>query len=119
MTAFRRVGLTLCAASLLLCWTTARASANEGAPANACPYDADLTVALGKQSITVPQSALAPGAGTDIGGYELRPDHARLVVEIIGRRGDVWLAPMTKLVRGKRCQGIYLGKPVLTASKDD
>ncbi|WP_431857953.1 hypothetical protein [Azospirillum sp.] len=104
---------------LSLFGVAAPASASDGAaPANTCPYDMAVTVALGRQSLTIPQSALLEG-GDVIDGYELRPDHSRLVLEIVGRRGEVWHAPMTKLVRGKRCQGIFLGRPVQEAARSD
>jgi len=104
---------------LSLCGAAAPAAASDSpAPANACPYDVAVTVDLGRQSLTIPQSALLEGAD-DVDGYELRPDHRRLVLEIVGRRGEVWLAPMTKLVRGKRCQGIFLGRPVQAAARSD
>lgn len=105
--------------SLALCGAAAPTSASDGAPsANTCPYDTAVTVDLGRESLTIPQSAMAEGGGA-VDGYELRPDHSRLVLEIVGRRGEVWHAPMTKLVRGKRCQGIYLGRPVQAAANSD
>jgi len=101
----------------LSCGATPAAASDGAASANACPYDMAVTVEVGRQSLTIPQSALTNSGGTDIEGYELRPDHTRLVLEIVGRRGDVWHAPMTKLVRGKRCQGIFLGRPVQAAAQ--
>lgn len=109
----------LLVAATLCCAATPAAASDGAASPNACPYDLAVTVELGRQSLTIPQSALAGGSGTDIQGYELRPDHTRLVVEIVGRRGDVWVAPMTKLARGKRCQGIFLGRPVQVAAHSD
>ncbi|WP_448187954.1 hypothetical protein [Azospirillum sp. sgz301742] len=113
-----RLGVGLLFASAALCGFGGPAGANEGAAtANTCPYESPVTVALGKRSITIPQSAFSPTSTiTDIDGYELRLDHKLLIVELVGQKGDVWRAPMTKLVRDKRCQGIYLGRPVQAAA---
>lgn len=120
MRAMSRAGAGALFLSLAVCGTAAPAAASDGgSSANTCPYEMAVTVDLGRQSLTIPQSALAAGSGTDVDGFELRPDHARLVLEIVGRRGEVWHAPMTKLVRGKRCQGIFLGRPVQAAARSD
>lgn len=120
MPAWTRTGIGVMFASVALCAAATPAVASEGATSsNACPYETAVTVELGRQSITIPQSALANRSGTDIEGYEVRPDHASLVLEIVSRRGEVWHAPMTKLVRGKRCQGIFLGRPVQVAASGD
>lgn len=120
MPASNRNWIAALLASAALCAAAVPARASDGAAsANTCPYDMAVTVELGRQAITIPQSALLDGGGTDIQGYELRPDHSRLVLEIVGRRGDVWHAPMTKLVRGKRCQGIFLGRAVQAAVRSD
>lgn len=111
------VGLLFASAALL--GFGGAAAAEGGASANTCPYDMAVTVELGKRSITIPQNAFSPGSTvTDIDGYELRPDHGQLVLEMVGPRGDVWRAPMTKLVRDKRCQGVFLGRPVQVAAND-
>ena len=120
MPVVNRTGIAAVVVSVAMCGAAAPAAASDSAASsNACPYEMAVTVELGRKSLTIPQSALAPGGGTDIGGYELRPDHNRLVLEIVGRRGEVWRAPMTKLARGKRCQGIFLGRPVQVAERRD
>lgn len=116
----RGLGVGLLFASAVVGWFSGAAMASDaGSPSNACPYELAVTVELGKRSITIPQSAFAPNSTvTDIDGYELRLDHKQLVLELVGQRGDVWRAPMTRLVRGKRCQGVFLGRPVQLAAQN-
>lgn len=119
MRAFSRITIGAFSLVSMAAGAVAPARANDGASAaNACPYEMAVTVALGRQSLTIPQSALAESS-TDVDGFELRPDHTRLVLEITSRRGEVWYAPMTKLVQGKRCKGIFLGRPEQAAAHDD
>ncbi|WP_051340812.1 hypothetical protein [Azospirillum halopraeferens] len=101
------------AAGLVLCAPSA-AMAAEGAR-NACPWQQDLSLAIGPKTLTVPQSVFNPKAlQSEIDGYTLFPDVERLSLRVMTPAGDTWEAPLTVL-GGKRCIAYYVGRATLVA----
>lgn len=93
------------------------AQAAEGG-SSSCPWAQDVTLDLNGKSVTVPQTIFAPkNANPMVDGYEMRPNLDMLSLRIIGPRGDVWEAAMTRIVGGKRCTVFYLGRA--TPVEDD
>lgn len=107
------LGALSCAA--VIGWTPAAALAEGGGGNGGCPWQQEVSLALDGRTLTIPPAVFeAKGAAPVIDGYELQPDVNALILRVVGPRGELWEAALTR-VGAKRCTGFYVGKPVLVA----